>query len=146
MRTARLPIDEHMQCLQRRVLAVNHVFEMLLHFTQPQGGDWSAAVAQAMPQRRGATLRDTAAPAAAPPLPQAMDADGDGVVDAREFITGIAACCRSPNDDSKLAFCYDAFDTNHDGRLSADEMTIMLRSLWWVNKGSAQGQGWKCGA
>ena len=105
MRTARLPIDEHMQCLQRRVLArvkqlaqggdratcylvwlfaapralavaalsvpwarplspttrhslpsdytqvlaVNHVFEMLLHFTQPQGGDWSAAVAQADP-------------------------------------------------------------------------------------------------
>ena len=102
MRTARLPIDEHMQCLQRRViarveqvgsarrpvtcylvwlfaaprvlalsvpwarplspttshslpsyctqvLAVNHVFEMLLHFTQPQGGDWSAAVAQAGP-------------------------------------------------------------------------------------------------
>ena len=105
MRTARLPIDEHMQCLQRRVLArvkqvgsarrpvtcylvwlfaaprvfavaalsvpwarplspttshslpsycsqvlaVNHVFEMLLHFAQPQGGDWSAAVAQAGP-------------------------------------------------------------------------------------------------
>lgn len=74
MRTARLPIDEHMQCLQRRVLAVNHVFEMLLHFTQPQGGDWSAAVAQAMPQRRGATLRDTAAPAAAPSEAVAVDA------------------------------------------------------------------------
>lgn len=66
VRTARLPIDEHMQCSQRRVLAVNHVFEMLLHFTQPQGADWSAAVAQAMPQRRGATLREPAASAAAP--------------------------------------------------------------------------------
>ena len=99
--------------------------------------------------RSGKVDKNTLSACLCPPFPaslvaaifHAMDADGDGVVDAREFITGIAACCRSPNDDSKLAFCYDAFDTNHDGRLSADEMTIMLRSLWWVNKGSAQGQG-----
>ena len=56
VRTARLPIDEHMQMSQRRVLAVNHVFEILLHHTQH--GDWSAAFAQAMPQRRGATLKE----------------------------------------------------------------------------------------
>jgi Ca2+-binding EF-hand superfamily protein len=103
--------------------------------------------------RSGKVDKNTLSACLCPPFPaslvaaifHAMDADGDGVVDAREFITGIAACCRSPNDDSKLAFCYDAFDTNHDGRLSADEMTIMLRSLWWVNKGNAQGQGQKQG-
>jgi len=65
VRTARLPIDEHMQCMQRRVLAVNHVFEILLHYTQH--ADWGAAVARAMPQRRGATRREALAQGAAAP-------------------------------------------------------------------------------
>lgn len=56
VRTARLPIDEHMKMSQRRVLAVNHVFEILLHYTQH--GDWGAALANALPQRRGATPKD----------------------------------------------------------------------------------------
>ena len=59
VRTARLPIDEHMQMSQRRVLAVNHVFEILLHYTQH--GDWGAALANALPQRRGATVKEDAA-------------------------------------------------------------------------------------
>ena len=37
--TARLPIDEHMQMSQRRVLAVNHVFDILLHYANH--GDWT---------------------------------------------------------------------------------------------------------
>ena len=54
--TARLPIDEHVQMSQRRVLAVNHVFEILLHFAQ--GHDWKQAFLHAMPQRRAAEARD----------------------------------------------------------------------------------------
>ena len=46
------PISCHSASPRAQVLAVNHVFEMLLHFTQPQGGDWSAAVAQADPSPR----------------------------------------------------------------------------------------------
>uniref|UniRef100_A0A7S4EYN7 tRNA (guanine(9)-N(1))-methyltransferase n=1 Tax=Chrysotila carterae TaxID=13221 RepID=A0A7S4EYN7_CHRCT len=55
LRTVRLPIDEHMQMSQRRVLAVNHVFEIMLHFAN--SGDWKAAFLQALPQRRGAQAR-----------------------------------------------------------------------------------------
>jgi tRNA (guanine9-N1)-methyltransferase len=55
VRTARLPIDEHMQMSQRRVLAVNHVFEILLQYAQCH--DWKQAFLHAMPQRRAAEAR-----------------------------------------------------------------------------------------
>ena len=54
--TARLPIDEHVQMSQRRVLAVNHVFEILLQYANC--ADWAAALLAAMPQRRGAQARE----------------------------------------------------------------------------------------
>ncbi len=55
VRTARLPIEEHMQMSQRRVLAVNHCVEILA--ARAAGGSWTEALLGAMPQRRGATLR-----------------------------------------------------------------------------------------
>lgn len=70
VRTARLPIDEHMQMSQRRVLAVNHVFEILLQYTQH--GDWGAALANALPQRRGATLKEEAAASSQAPTERAV--------------------------------------------------------------------------
>eukprot|EP00966_Prymnesium_polylepis_P179636 4159425-Prymnesium_polylepis.2 len=39
---------------QRRVLAVNHVFDILLQ--KSNGGEWGDALLCAMPQRRGAAL------------------------------------------------------------------------------------------
>jgi len=59
VRTARLPIDEHLQMHQRRVLAVNHVFEILLHFGNCN--DWTEAFMRAIPQRRGAHTRTESA-------------------------------------------------------------------------------------
>lgn len=53
--TARLPIDEHLVISQRRVLAVNHVFEILLHVSN--GASWGDALGKAVPQRRGAQLK-----------------------------------------------------------------------------------------
>ena len=59
VRTARLPLDEHLEMAQRRVLAVNHVFEILLH--KANGASWADAFAKAVPQRRGAVPRELAA-------------------------------------------------------------------------------------
>lgn len=56
VRTARLPIDEHLQCSQRRVLAVNHVVEILV--LRASGLSWPAALAKVMPERRHAALRE----------------------------------------------------------------------------------------
>ena len=55
VRTARLPIDEHVAMSQRQVLAVNHVVEILTH--RASGLDWAAALMRAMPERRGAKHR-----------------------------------------------------------------------------------------
>ena len=55
IRTARLPIDEHLAMAQRRVLAVNHVVDIL---AQVAGGhDWRSALMSAIPERRGAKER-----------------------------------------------------------------------------------------
>ena len=65
VRTARLPLDEHLEMAQRRVLAVNHVFEILLH--KANGASWADAFAKAVPQRRGAVPREAAAEEAGSP-------------------------------------------------------------------------------
>ena len=65
VRTARLPLDEHLEMAQRRVLAVNHVFEILLH--KANGASWADAFAKAVPQRRGAVPREAAAEEAGAP-------------------------------------------------------------------------------
>lgn len=56
VKTARLPIDEHLHCSQRRVLAVNHVVEILVH--RASGLSWREALSRVMPERRHAALRD----------------------------------------------------------------------------------------
>ncbi len=56
VRSVRLPIDEHMLMSQRRVLAVNHVVEILVEVAQD--GDWPRALEKVLPLRRGASLRE----------------------------------------------------------------------------------------
>lgn len=55
--TARLPLEEHLEIDTevRRVLAVNHCFEMLLH--RARGLEWADAMLRAMPSRLGASRR-----------------------------------------------------------------------------------------
>ena len=59
IRTARLPIDEHVKMSQRRVLAVNHVTEIMVN--RAAGLEWPAALMKAMPERRGATVAEVGA-------------------------------------------------------------------------------------
>ena len=55
--TARLPLEEHLQLdpAQHRALAVNHVFEIVMH--RARGLEWGDAMLRAMPPRRGATRK-----------------------------------------------------------------------------------------
>ena len=58
VQTARLPIDEHLEMAQRRVLAVNHVVEILV--LRASGLSWPDALVKVMPERRHAKSRSTA--------------------------------------------------------------------------------------
>lgn len=55
--TARLPLAEHLELgpEQHRSLAVNHVFEIVMH--RARGLEWGDAMLRAMPPRRGATRK-----------------------------------------------------------------------------------------
>jgi len=48
---AQLPIGQYMQLKTRKVLTVNHVFDILLNYTE--SGDWRKAFCDIIPQRKG---------------------------------------------------------------------------------------------
>jgi len=50
--TAQLPIGQYLQMASRKVLTVNHVFEILLHYKI--NGDWENALLDVVPKRKGA--------------------------------------------------------------------------------------------
>ncbi|RYH22447.1 hypothetical protein EON65_19170 [archaeon] len=51
LRTARLPLREHVTLSASPVLTVNHVFEILLRYASV--GDWKVAIEQTLPLRKG---------------------------------------------------------------------------------------------
>jgi len=51
IRTAKLPISEHMQFLKANVLTCNHVFEILLKYRQ-NGNNWNKAFIDVVPRRK----------------------------------------------------------------------------------------------
>lgn len=52
----RLPIGEHLDMKSRKVLAINHVFEIILHVCN--GMSWKDAMLQVLPQRKGAVAKE----------------------------------------------------------------------------------------
>ena len=58
VKTARLPIDEHMKSSTRRVLTVNHVFE-LLQMVHDLDGDWAESMERVLPSRKGFIRKST---------------------------------------------------------------------------------------
>jgi len=57
VRTAKLPIGRYLEMDSRKVLATNHVVEILLKWLQ--FGDWGKAFMAVMPQRKGGKLKET---------------------------------------------------------------------------------------
>ncbi|EME39738.1 hypothetical protein DOTSEDRAFT_158271, partial [Dothistroma septosporum NZE10] len=55
VRTAKLPIGEYMELQSRKVLATNHVNEIMVKWLEC--GDWGEAFMKAIPKRKGGRLR-----------------------------------------------------------------------------------------
>jgi tRNA (guanine9-N1)-methyltransferase len=56
IRTAKLPIGKYLDMASRKVLATNHVNEIMVHWLEC--GDWGEAFMKVMPKRKGGKLRD----------------------------------------------------------------------------------------
>lgn len=56
VRTAKLPIGKYLDMSSRKVLATNHVNEIMVHWLEC--GDWGEAFMKVMPKRKGGKLRD----------------------------------------------------------------------------------------
>ena len=58
----------------------------------------------------------------------AFDADGNGVVDAQEFLVGMSMCCRGSIAE-KIKFAFKVFDKDRSGKLDESELLLMMRSI-----------------
>ena len=56
IKTARLPIDEFINMKTRKVLTVNHVYEILAQVCQ--GTSWKEAFLKILPERKGGTAKE----------------------------------------------------------------------------------------
>lgn len=90
IRTAKLPIGDYLQMASRRVLATNHVVEIMLKWLEL--GDWGKAFLEVIPKRKGGVLKGTASSEAgdasvAGADDSRFDEEADEDIDARQTLT-----------------------------------------------------------
>ncbi|KXH33621.1 hypothetical protein CNYM01_07424 [Colletotrichum nymphaeae SA-01] len=83
IRTAKLPIGEYMNLSSRRVLATNHVVEIMLNWLET--GSWAEAFLKIIPKRKEAKLKEEGAGSASgtPAAQGEGEGEGDNVEDSR---------------------------------------------------------------
>ncbi|RKO96585.1 hypothetical protein CXG81DRAFT_15006 [Caulochytrium protostelioides] len=62
-------------------------------------------------------------------LVEVLDADGSGVVDFKEFITGLSAFSARGAKDEKLRFAFRVYDMDRDGYISNGELFLVLKMM-----------------
>ncbi|XP_054728664.1 tRNA methyltransferase 10 homolog A [Anastrepha obliqua] len=78
LRTARLPLSEHVNMKTRAVLSTFHVFEILLRVAE--GKPWTEAIMETLPERKGAK------PRASLEVPAVKEVNGNKEENNKEFI------------------------------------------------------------
>jgi calmodulin len=61
-----------------------------------------------------------------------VDTDGSGYIDQKELRALMDEASQGnfpPVDDKDLAEIYSSLDTNHDGKISVDEFTVLIKSV-----------------
>lgn len=87
---AQLPLGNFVKMNSRKVLAVNHVFEIILEYLQTR--DWQEAFFTILPQRKGAVPTDKACDGSSQDQPAAAGAQGG--------LDGEAECSRNEPDSA----------------------------------------------
>lgn len=59
-----------------------------------------------------------------------FDKNGDGTIDQREFITGMAVMLHPDDTDEQITMAFDAYDTNKDGKLQLEELERVILALF----------------
>ncbi|KXH61291.1 hypothetical protein CSAL01_09360 [Colletotrichum salicis] len=81
IRTAKLPIGEYMNLSSRRVLATNHVVEIMLNWLET--GSWAEAFLKIIPKRKEAKLKEEGAGSASGTPGAQGEGEGDDVEHSR---------------------------------------------------------------
>ncbi|CAG5117108.1 unnamed protein product, partial [Candidula unifasciata] len=119
---AQLPIAEYLDMKTRKVLAVNHVFSILLRYTETH--DWKTAFMAEMPQRKQAHLKEENVEADSG-HPDKADRDISRVSDSSAVPEGSSESCMNEPDSAKV-------NGTHDEKLhscSSEENTSQQISL-----------------
>ena len=69
-----------------------------------------------------------------------MDANGDGYIECKEFLTGLLKIYCSTY-DQKTQFVFDIYDFDSDGYIAREDITSILNYMPIVKDGPVQGEG-----